>query len=128
MIRAIETSYLGWSFRSRLEARWACFFNNLGIPFEYEPEGWTDGTTKYLPDFWLPSYRYWIEIKPERPNEEEVKKARMLVGGSEFPLFFLVNTPTKKKQKHTKKNNPTSYAGEHFGLWPEDEELLCGIG
>lgn len=38
-IKAIETVYGGYRFRSRLEARWAVFFNTLGIPFEYEKEG-----------------------------------------------------------------------------------------
>lgn len=51
-IKAIETRYNGYKFRSRLEARWAVFFDELGIKYEYEPEGYTleDGT-KYLPDF-----------------------------------------------------------------------------
>lgn len=54
-IKAIETSYGGYRFRSRLEARWAVFFDALGITWEYEPEGYvlSDGTC-YLPDFWLP--------------------------------------------------------------------------
>ena len=54
-IKAIETYYKGYRFRSRLEARWAVFFDAAGIKFEYEPEGFvmSDGT-KYLPDFYLP--------------------------------------------------------------------------
>ena len=36
-IRAIETSYDGYRFRSRLEARWAVFFNEAGIEYQYEP-------------------------------------------------------------------------------------------
>lgn len=52
MIKPIETVYNGYKFRSRLEARWAVFFEELGIKYEYEPEGYVleDGT-KYLPDF-----------------------------------------------------------------------------
>ena len=52
MIKAIETRYKGYNFRSRLEARWAVFFDALGIAWEYEPEGFElpDGT-RYLPDF-----------------------------------------------------------------------------
>ena len=30
-IKAIETSYKGYLFRSRLEARWAVFFDALGL-------------------------------------------------------------------------------------------------
>jgi len=32
------TKYAGITFRSRLEARWAVFFDALGISWEYEPE------------------------------------------------------------------------------------------
>jgi hypothetical protein len=39
-IAAIETRYGGCRFRSRLEARWAVFFDDLGIPWEYESQGW----------------------------------------------------------------------------------------
>lgn len=38
-IKAKETEYNGYRFRSRLEARWAVFFDVLGIKYEYEPEG-----------------------------------------------------------------------------------------
>ena len=38
-IKAIETVYNGYRFRSRLEARWAVFFDAAGIKYEYEPEG-----------------------------------------------------------------------------------------
>lgn len=36
MIKAIETSYKGYRFRSRTEARWAVFFDALGVRWEYE--------------------------------------------------------------------------------------------
>jgi len=41
-IKAIETVYNGYKFRSRLEARWAVFFDALGIEYEYEKEGFPD--------------------------------------------------------------------------------------
>lgn len=64
-IKAIETIYNGYRFRSRLEARWAVFFDALRIPYEYEPEGFDLGDTCwYLPDFWLPRQESWYEVKP----------------------------------------------------------------
>lgn len=33
-IKPIETKYKGYRFRSRLEARWAVFFDALGISWE----------------------------------------------------------------------------------------------
>jgi hypothetical protein len=38
-MQAIETAYNGYRFRSRLEARWAVFFDALGIRYQYEKEG-----------------------------------------------------------------------------------------
>ena len=56
-IRAIETEYDGYRFRSRLEARWAVFFDALGVDYEYEPEGFELPSGKrYLPDFRVKCY------------------------------------------------------------------------
>ena len=72
-MKAIETVYNGYRFRSRLEARWAVFFDGMGIPYRYEPEGLEIRGQKYLPDFWIPlvtngvikdKVGFWAEIKP----------------------------------------------------------------
>lgn len=49
-----DTYYKGIRFRSRLEAKWAVFFDACGVEWEYEPEGYDlrDGIS-YLPDFKL---------------------------------------------------------------------------
>lgn len=74
-MKAIETSYKGYNFRSRLEARWAVFFDTMGIKWEYEAQGFecshrltdwlgSDGKTfSYLPDFWLPELEVFAEVK-----------------------------------------------------------------
>ena len=62
-IKAIETKYAGCRFRSRLEARWAVFFNAMGIAWEYEPEGFVVNERPYLPDFFLPESGTWVEVK-----------------------------------------------------------------
>ena len=38
-IKAIETVYQGFLFRSRTEARWAVLFDTLGVRWAYELEG-----------------------------------------------------------------------------------------
>lgn len=90
MIQAIETLYAGCRFRSRLEARWAVFFDHLGIEWQYEPQGFETNYGRYLPDFRLSHVRrprpttnrigaldyadrghpLWIEIKGELPEDE----------------------------------------------------------
>jgi nucleoside 2-deoxyribosyltransferase len=64
-MKVIQTRYGGHFFRSRLEARWAKFFDVLGVKFNYEPEGFEfPGGTRYLPDFYLPETDTYIEVKP----------------------------------------------------------------
>jgi hypothetical protein len=68
-LKPIETIYNGYRFRSRLEARWAVFFDALGIEYEYEPEGFDLGDgSYYLPDFYLSKFDLYIEIKPFDKN------------------------------------------------------------
>lgn len=76
-IKPIETRYNGYRFRSRLEARWAVFFDAVGMPYEYEPEGFVldDGTT-YLPDFYLPWFNAYVEIKRKNLSDDELECAR----------------------------------------------------
>jgi nucleoside 2-deoxyribosyltransferase len=63
-IKPIETKYKGYRFRSRLEARWAVFFDAAGIDWEYEREGFDLDGEYYLPDFYLPKEQCLVEIKP----------------------------------------------------------------
>lgn len=66
---AIETAYKGRLFRSRLEARWAVFYDALGIKWDYEPEGFNLPSGRYLPDFYLPDLECWIEIKGAKEKD-----------------------------------------------------------
>lgn len=94
-IKAIETRYKGYRFRSRLEARWAVAFDSLGIKWEYELEGYDlDEAGWYLPDFWLPEAFCWAEVKPIRLNELEVKKVKALVQMTGYPVYLLIGTPS----------------------------------
>lgn len=84
-MKPIETIYKGYRFRSRLEARWAVFFDVLGMKWDYEKEGYDLGKLGwYLPDFWLPhsveelareGWGLWCEIKPLPTTDLELQKA-----------------------------------------------------
>lgn len=68
-VQAIATTYGGRRFRSRLEARWAVFFEALAVAWSYEPEGFELASgQRYLPDFWLPDLRLWLEVKGTRDD------------------------------------------------------------
>ena len=64
-MQAITTKFCGYRFRSRLEARWAVFFDALGLNWTYEPEGFNLDGDWYLPDFWIEDWQAWVEIKPK---------------------------------------------------------------
>lgn len=77
----IPTRHLGHLFRSRLEARWATVLEDLGVVWRYEWQGFNLGRFGcYLPDFWLPEMKTWLEIKPEPivPGSREWKVASRL--------------------------------------------------
>ncbi len=87
--KPIETYWNGLHFRSRLEARWAVFYDRLGIRYVYEPEGYKLGNgVWYLPDFWLPEQECFIEVKPEYPTENEILKAERLCAWTGSPVFI----------------------------------------
>lgn len=86
----IETHYKGCRFRSRLEARWAVFFDVLGITWEYEKEGYDLGEAGwYLPDFWLPEQKCWIEIKGQEPTRNEIDKTYEIAEHTGYVAYIL---------------------------------------
>lgn len=89
MIKVIETEYNGLLFRSRLEARWAYGFDQLGIPYEYEKEGYELKCGRYLPDFWLPQHQVWVENKGSFPTKAEQQSARSLADHTEYSVLVL---------------------------------------
>lgn len=60
---SIPTIYAGTQFRSKLEADYARIFDTLGVEWRYELAGHYFGNTFYLPDFWLPKSRQYVEVK-----------------------------------------------------------------
>jgi hypothetical protein len=86
-IQAIETFYKGYRFRSRLEARWAVFFSELGIKWQYEVEGFELPSGRYLPDFYLPDYKCYFEVKPP-PFPQRVNFPAVYMAGRMTPPCY----------------------------------------
>jgi hypothetical protein len=72
MMEAVETTYAGCRFRSRLEARWAHFMDLMGVPWQYEYQGFDLPSGRYLPDFRLPEAKVYFEVKGSAPNLREI--------------------------------------------------------
>ena len=107
MIKAIETVYNGYRFRSRLEARWAVFFHACGRHYQYEPQGFEQDGTWYLPDFWVgrigvnpldendmwKDWGLWVEIKPGPATDEEIAKLMLVCKGTHHNGLMIQGTP-----------------------------------
>jgi len=116
-IRPLETSYRGYRFRSRLEARWAVYFDAMNWKWEYEPEGYDLGEAGcYLPDFFLPPLDSWAEVKPSDFTESERRKASALCISTKRDVILLVGVPGDKYYQ-------TMFYHEPFG----GDALILGL-
>lgn len=78
MMKGAITTYNGKRYRSRTEARWAKFFDELQIKHWYEPQKFDFGDYRYIPDFYLPLLKAWVEIKANAYGEEHIAKIKSL--------------------------------------------------
>jgi hypothetical protein len=72
-VTAIPTDYNGVRFRSRLEAKWASFFNRNHWRWSYEPQDFCG----YIPDFalWFKRAPIFVEVKPLLWDDSEGDQA-----------------------------------------------------
>jgi len=93
MIKPLETEYNSHKFRSRTEARYAVLFHELGVKYDYELEGFNLDGDWYLPDFWLPEFQCWIEVKGDAPSAEEIGKCQRLAQATNKLVYLFYGTP-----------------------------------
>lgn len=100
--QAIETQYKGYRFRSRLEARWAVFFDTLGIEYQYEPQGFEKDGIRYLPDFYLVHSETWVEVKgsDQAMLADSARLTAFLDYGSPLPNFTDSDESTAELRSH----------------------------
>lgn len=126
-IQAIETIYDGYRFRSRLEARWAVFFHEAGIQYEYEPEGFNlPKRGYYLPDFYLPQFGAYVEIKPlsVSPEDEEIAKDKLIelfYGTSGITMLIKGDPVDMNIQLYA---NDANDSGGGEGWWTTEEDSV----
>lgn len=104
----------GINFRSRVEAKWATFFDLLGLDWSYEPydlEG-------YIPDFILvfDKMELLVEVKYELIYENlDVHRDKIIQSGWEKSFLivgcepWIIEYPDNNERKITKINNENSY-------------------
>lgn len=105
-LKPTPTTYKDVEFRSRLEARYAVLFDELGIEWHYEPEGvqlpplnvfgkdWP--SVWYLPDFWLPKVP-----QSSRDLEPESTGPRWKSAGGQVGVWLEIkpNTPIEPEER-----------------------------
>ena len=104
--RSYPTSYNGSRFRSRLEARWAAFFDLIGWRWTYEPFD----TSGYIPDFLIHGpASLLVEVGPCEFLSEFSEKAEKPLGlGRERTVLVLGIDPLILQQGRP---DPTPMAG-----------------
>jgi hypothetical protein len=135
-IKAIETKYDGHHFRSRLEARWAVFFNTNNIVYSYEPEGFNLGALgSYLPDFYLPELNLWVETKPyARPFKSIYMAGKITKNGWREQIIptirsasFFDNKPQRIPEYPLQYNGPFFLSCDHGCFHGKNTHGVSGV-
>lgn len=127
-IKPLPSIYEGTYFRSRLEARWAAYFDMIGVTWQYEPESYdldqgngvdsyeiskqcgidmyeVAGPSLYTPDFLCCDDGFFVEIKPNKSDlKRATKKLSKLAKLTKKPAFCLVGPPSLVEQWACDKN------------------------
>ena len=122
-INAIPTYYKGTEFRSRTEARWAVFLDELGIEWQFEAEGYDLLHGYYLPDFWLPQIDAFLEVKPG--SEFDDSRICDLVAMTGKNLYLTFGAPGSSSPVYLDDHMPAVglIAYQHYGFDPEYHDL-----
>jgi len=119
-------------FRSKLEARWAVFFDHYGMSWEYELMSFRlQSGLIYCPDFLLKDFKCFAEVKPNIPLSqlairkiEEFTQPIALLKGlpleNTFELFHL-----KWAEYSDNKLYPCFDKDSRWRWWSTGGEITC---
>lgn len=129
----MQTTYKKRIYRSRLEARWAAFFDLLGFEYDYEPAVDLDG---WIPDFiihgpaTLHPFRqmsFFVEVKPYL-HLSEFFDVRQKVDASlrtshlkRIPILFLGISPWRTKGIAARGLQDPGFLGWVYGTGIRDQ-------
>ena len=123
-MNAIPTHYNGINFRSRLEAKWARFFDLLGWNWDYEPVDF-DG---YIPDFYLHGDNpCFVEVKPAMKLEELTslnEQSYLAMDGTGKRILYLgatINIPDHRCPYYGYKDHTHLGAIVEFCTWKDED-------
>ena len=122
-IKPRQTNFNNREFRSRLEAKWACFFELVGWDYEYEP----CQINGFNPDFLIKcsSDRYdckfvIVEVKPEIMITEEYKQGVLKkYKNQKAHILILSDFPFREKDSYI-----VIGVGTQYPQPPADAEMM----
>jgi len=89
-----ETVYCGKVFKSHLAARWAVYFDVIGIKYEYASKEVILSDKKVTPDFWLPQVGMYAYVNNTKFTDSEVSLIDDIVMETDYPVLMLVGAPS----------------------------------
>ena len=121
MRSGIPTTYRSTNFRSRLEARWAAFFDLIGWSWTYEPID-ADG---YIPDFLIAGARpFFVEVGPCITEQDYIdKSAKPATAGLPYDVLVVGISPMAAIPCNWDRGVVAGLLGEHF---PPHTSADCG--
>ncbi len=90
--------YNGTKFKSSVEARWAVFFHTIGLKYEYERRVRLRDHTLCVPDFWLPDFGIWLEVKSEEPRDDSKNVCQRIADSTGCVVLMAVGAPEPRDQ------------------------------
>jgi len=98
MPRSRLYTYKNIIYASVLEVRYVKMFETLGIEFQYERHTvkyfWQNRMRPYLPDFFLPQSKLWLEVKGNYPTKQEIVKAEWLARRTQQRVVICSGVPS----------------------------------
>lgn len=132
--------YNGIEFRSKLESKTAQALDNIGIAYEYEPDGYKlSNGMWYRPDFYLPAQRQYIECKGVMSETDSAKIYGLVEDtGRQVIALSYTNSMVVMREWNNPLNEIVTYSGDDIVLaeccrcgglwflcWPDTYECTC---
>lgn len=110
-MKAYPTRYKSQIFRSRLEAKWAAFFDLLDWPYAYEPFD----LENYIPDFILKFYKpILVEVKPEILLKDLWKHSAKIIKSGWDKEILIVGADLFKSKNYNSEYKSIGIIGERL--------------
>ena len=111
-------------FRSGSERTCSDLLNERRVAYDYEPTKFSYVIMKtYLPDFYLPEYDFYIEVKGRFTSQDRAKHLHIKEQHPELDIRFMFDNPNAKLYKGSS-STYGEWASKHNYLFCKTKEGL----